>query len=144
MTNQPRRGRGPGSGRFLPTTRPEVTEIELSDIDETEQKKERRLARTLDELSILFEEAAELASRGRAYFESEWGAKRIAKNIITELQETLSRLPISYQERHPDVEWTLARGMRNRVMHEYQDTDDEIVWRAIVVSIPKMKKSLGL
>lgn len=144
MNGQPRRGRGPGGGRFLPTARPEATEIELTDVDEAEQKAEQRLARTLEELLVLFEEAAELAARGRTYFENEWGAKRIAKNIITELQETLSRLPISYQHRHPGVEWSLVRRMRNRVVHEYQDADDEIVWRVIVVSIPQMKESLGL
>ena len=137
---RPRRGH-----RRPPTTRPEAADLELTDdIDGAEQKAERRLARTLEELSVLFEEAAELASRGTTYFEHEWGAKRIAKSIVAELQETLSRLPISYQEIHPDVEWSLVRGMRNRVVHQYQDTDDEILWRVIVASIPQMKESLGL
>ncbi|MDA8316185.1 MAG: DUF86 domain-containing protein [Actinomycetota bacterium] len=144
MNGQPRRRRGPAGRQFLPTTRPETTGIELTGVDEVQQKAEQRLALTMKELSVLFEDATELASRGRSYFEGEWGAKRIAKNIIAELQETLSRLPLSYQEHHPDVEWALARRMRNRVVHEYQNTDDEIVWTVIVASIPQIKRSLGL
>ena len=144
MSGQPRRGRGPGGGRFLPAVRPGAIAVELTEAEEVEQKAEWRLARTLEELIILFDEAKELASRGKPYFEKEWGGKRVAKDIITELQETLSRLPISYRERYPDIEWALVRGMRNRVVHEDQDTDDEIVWKVIVASIPEMRDSLGL
>ena len=148
MNGQPRRGLGPGGGRFLPTVRPEATGIELTDdemvIDPAEQKREERLPLTIAELGLLCDDAAKLAAKGREHFDTEWEAKRAAKNIITELQETMSRLPISYRELHSDVEWALARGIRNRVVHEYQDTNDEIVWKVIVVSIPQMRESLGI
>ena len=148
MTEQPRRPRWPGGGQFSRATHPEATGIELTDddeaIDHAEQKREARLARTIAELVVLCDDAAELASRGRASFDTDWLAKRAAKNIITELQETLSRLPLSYRERHPDMEWALARGMTNRVVHEYQDTDDELLWMVIVGSIPQMRRQLDI
>lgn len=147
MTGQPRRGRGPGGGRFLPTARPDATGIELTDemvIDPAEQKREERLPRTIAELRLLCDDAAKLAAKGREHFDTEWEAKRAAKNIVTELQETLSRLPASYQEGHQNVEWSLIRGMRNRVVHEYQDIDDEAVWKVIDFEIPHMMRTLGL
>jgi len=93
---------------------------------------------------VLFGDAAVLAARGRASFSASWVAKRAAKNIITELQETLSRLPLSFRELHPDVEWALARGTRNRVVHAYQDVDDELLWEVVSVSVPHMRKQLGI
>ena len=147
MTGQPRRGRGPAGGRFVPTTRPEATGLHLTDellIDPAEQKREERLPRTIAELGMLCEDAAKLAARGRTSFDTDWIAKRAGKNIVTELQETLSRLPVSYQDGHQDVEWSLIRGMRNRVVHEYQDADDEAVWKVISLEIPQMRKQLGI
>lgn len=147
MSGQPRRGRGPAGGQFLPTRRPDATGIELTDgeaIDPTEHKREARLVHTLAELGVLCDDAAKLAARGRTHFDSDWGAKRIGKNIVTEVGETATRLPASYRADHPEIEWAVISGMRNRVVHAYQDTDYGAVWDAIEVDIPELQRKLGL
>ena len=147
MSGQPRRGRGPAGGQFLPSRRPEATGIEITDgeaIDPTEQKRQERLPQTVAELRVLCDDATKLAARGRAYFDTDWGARRIGKNIVTEVGETATRLPASYRADHPEIEWAFISGMRNRVVHEYQDTDYGAVWDAIAIDIPQMKESLGL
>jgi uncharacterized protein with HEPN domain len=142
MNDQPRRGRGPGGGRFLPAANPEST-IDLTE-DRSEAKKELRIDRTLEELRALFNDAATLASRGREYFDAEWGARRIAKNIVSEIGETVSRLPETYKQRHSEIDWRKINGMRNRVTHDYENVDVEIVWNSITSSIPEMRAALGI
>ena len=147
MSGQPRRGRSPAGGQFLPSRRPEATGIEITDgeaIDPIEQKRQERLPQTVAELRVLCDDATKLTARGRTYFDTDWGARRIGKNIVTEVGETATRLPASYRADHPEIEWAFISGMRNRVVHEYQDTDYGAVWDAIAIDIPQMKESLGL
>ena len=147
MTDQPRRGQGLPDHRFRPTARHDVTGLELSGDEaagRVEQKREERLPHTLAELRVLCDDAAKLAARGRAHFDADWGAKRIGKNLVTEVGETATRLPASYRADHPEIEWAFISGMRNRVVHAYQDTDDGAVWDAIAVDIPDLRRALEL
>jgi len=146
VTNQPRRGHGPAGGQFRPTARPDATGLELADevTDASEQKREERLPHTLAELKVLCEDAAKLAARGRTHFDADWGAKRIGKNIVTEVGETATRLPASYRADHPELEWAFISGMRNRVVHVHKDTDYGAVWDAIAVDLPHLRQVLGL
>jgi hypothetical protein len=147
VTDQPRRGQGLPDHRFRPTARHDVTGLELSGDEaagRVEQKREERLPHTLAELRVLCDDAAKLAARGRAHFDADWGAKRIGKNLVTEVGETATRLPASYRADHPEIEWAFISGIRNRVVHAYQDTDDGAVWDAIAVDIPDLRRALEL
>ncbi|MEL7473756.1 MAG: HepT-like ribonuclease domain-containing protein [Planctomycetota bacterium] len=44
--------------------------------------------------------------------------------------ETLSRIP--------DVDWTGAKGMRDRLIHGYHDIDLEVVWDVATVRVPTL------
>ncbi len=42
--------------------------------------------------------------------------------------EAASRLPESYKDIHPEIDWHRIRGFRNRIVHDYMGIDFEIVW----------------
>jgi uncharacterized protein with HEPN domain len=54
----------------------------------------------------------------------------VERNLII-IGEAASRLPRSITQRERGVEWGLAAGMRNIVVHEYFGVDSRIVWDAI-------------
>ena len=147
MTDQPRHGHSPGDGQFRPTARHDVTGLELAGDAATgraEQKRQEWLPHTLAELRVPCDDAAMLAARGRTHVDADWGAKRIGRNLVTEVGETATRLPASYRADHPEIEWAFISGIRNRVVHAYQDTDDGAVWDAIAVDIPDLRRALEL
>ncbi|HDH97813.1 MAG: DUF86 domain-containing protein [Deltaproteobacteria bacterium] len=45
--------------------------------------------------------------------------------------EAVSKLPESFRERRPDVEWQDIKDFRNLLSHEYFGVDLEIVWNII-------------
>ena len=43
-----------------------------------------------------------------------------------------------FQEKHPEVPWSEMRGMRNRMIHRYDDVDMTIVWHTAQEDVPPL------
>ena len=61
---------------------------------------------------------------------------------IQVIGEAVSKLPDDIKKSEPGVPWTLIKGMRNRLIHEYFGTDVEIVWKVIKNELPEMINDL--
>ena len=56
----------------------------------------------------------------------------------------LAAKAIEYEidEEHPEIAWRQMRGMRNRIVHDYEGVRLEIVWETIQDSFPELLKKL--
>ena len=54
--------------------------------------------------------------------------------------EAAGRLSSAFREgrRHPEIPWARIRGMRNRMIHGYEDIDMDIVWDTVEQHIPRL------
>ena len=50
--------------------------------------------------------------------------------------EAVGKLPESFRQRRPDVEWQDIKDFRNLLSHEYLGVDLEIVWNVIEDDLP--------
>ena len=50
--------------------------------------------------------------------------------------EAVKRLSDEFRDRHADVPWAEIAGMRNVLIHQYDDVDLEEVWRTLERDIP--------
>ena len=50
--------------------------------------------------------------------------------------EASGRISPQFREAHPEIPWQAMRGMRNRMIHGYDDIDLNIVWNTTQESIP--------
>lgn len=50
-------------------------------------------------------------------------------HLIQRLGEAASRLSADYRARHDEFPWPEMIGMRNRIVHSYDDLDADIIWR---------------
>lgn len=133
-------GAEPQDGRrFEPRDRPE-SEIHLDPVD----KAEDRLPRTLAELNECLHDAAEIVTMGRARFDSDWVVRRAAENVVSELAETVGRLPDRVRQSHTEIPWRDIAGMRNIVVHQCQRTDPNVLWNALAADLPAVGDALGL
>ncbi len=55
---------------------------------------------------------------------------------IEVMGEATGRLSPTFCERHPEIPWAQVRGMRNRMIHGYDDIDMDIVWNTVDQDIP--------
>lgn len=59
--------------------------------------------------------------------------------------EAATKIAGAYPEivaQHPEVRWRDMRGMRNRMAHGYFDTNLEIVWDTVQLSLPELERQL--
>jgi uncharacterized protein with HEPN domain len=52
--------------------------------------------------------------------------------------EATGRLSLAFCEQHPEIPWSRIRGMRNRMIHGYDDIDTDIVWDTVDRHIPRI------
>ncbi len=141
MSGPGREPRGtPTGGRFTPAPRDDP-DVDLSD---PEDRRSKRLGETLEEVRLCLDDAERLVSLGKQDFDDGWMARRAAKNIVTEFAETTNRLPESFKRAHPDVPWRKIAGMRNRIVHVYENSDPEIVWNVLATDLPRIRSLLAM
>lgn len=128
-----------GDGRFTP--RPSTA----GDVADPEDLlPEERLAVTLREVGVCLRDGEELVGLGRDRFDGDWVVGRAARNVVTELAETATRLRDRFKDEHPDIPWRAIAGMRNRVVHAYEHADPEIVWNVLTHDLPAIRRRLGI
>ena len=66
----------------------------------------------------------------------------VIRNIEV-IGEASSQLPIEIQEQYKDIPWSMMKGIRNVVAHEYFGIDLEIVWKTVKEDLPVLKELLG-
>lgn len=64
--------------------------------------------------------------------------QRIARSLVVDLSAAADRLPDSFRQAHPAVDWRGIRAVRNFVAHDYDGTDFEILWQAVAVQFPRI------
>ena len=54
------------------------------------------------------------------------------------LGEATRRLSVEFKDQHKEIPWHLLRGMRDRLIHEYDEVDIELIWDIIQNDIPEL------
>lgn len=54
------------------------------------------------------------------------------------LGEAVKRLSEDFREQNPGIQWRLIAGMRDRLIHHYDDVDLEEVWKAVHGDLPEL------
>jgi uncharacterized protein with HEPN domain len=71
---------------------------------------------------------------------------RILNLALTRLLEVLgeaaSRVPVEIREKYPNLPWQQIVGLRNRLIHAYDQVDLEILWEIISEDLPQLSKQL--
>lgn len=67
--------------------------------------------------------------------------------LVEIVGEAANRVSKDGQKQRPEIPWPLAIGMRNRLVHGYEDVDHDILWDTIQIDFPPLiemlKKTLG-
>ncbi|NEQ46656.1 MAG: DUF86 domain-containing protein [Leptolyngbya sp. SIOISBB] len=53
--------------------------------------------------------------------------------------EAVKRIPDSVRSQYLDIPWRDIAGMRDKLIHDYFNTDVEIIWEAVLEDVPRLK-----
>jgi uncharacterized protein with HEPN domain len=62
--------------------------------------------------------------------------------VIDEAARSVELADPAFTERHADVAWAAAQGMRHRLAHGYFRIDLDLLWRAVERDIPELLERL--
>ena len=67
--------------------------------------------------------------------------KAVALDFIV-IGEAAGRVPEDIAQTHPEIAWSLMRGIHNRLVHDYFSLDAQIVWDTIHNDLPPLIEPL--
>lgn len=90
-------------------------------------------------LELMLETAARLRAlareRSRHDLDTDDVARLAMLHLIQRLGEGASRLSADFRAAHPEFPWGEMIGMRNRIVHAYDDLDPDIIWHVATEDI---------
>jgi uncharacterized protein with HEPN domain len=93
---------------------------------------------------LLFARRAQHVAEGRTHSEflRDSLAQDAAIRCLSVIGEAAGKVSAPFCERHPEVQWALLSGMRNRLVHEYRHVDLERIWDALIRDVPALSGAL--
>ena len=73
------------------------------------------------------------------------GIKLVSNTAVGSVGQTFVRNvcdELGIDNEHPEIEWRQMRGMRNRIVHDYEGIRLEIVWETIQNDFPELLKKM--
>ncbi len=84
-------------------------------------------------------EAAELVrGRSRRELDSDRTLNLALVRLMEIVGEAAGRVPQEERERFPDILWPQIVGLRNRLIHGYDDIDLDILWEVVTQDLPPL------
>lgn len=70
---------------------------------------------------------------------------RLQDSVVRRLEiigEAAGRVSSEFRGENPDIPWRAIRGMRNQMIHRYDDIDMDIVWETLERDIPRLIQTI--
>ena len=61
---------------------------------------------------------------------------------LSQLGELTTKLDKDYIANYPDIPWNEMRGLRNKIVHDYEGVNLRLVWEIVSEDLPELKKQL--
>jgi len=84
-----------------------------------------------------------IGDMAQAEFLSDQKTQSAVLHQLLVLGEAAKRLSGEFRSSHQDIPWNKIAGMRDRLIHAYDEVDLDEVWRTVVSDIPGLVAFLG-
>jgi uncharacterized protein with HEPN domain len=75
-------------------------------------------------------------------FEADFRINFAVVRALEIIGEAAKRLPEELRQSYPDIPWKGMAGMRDRIIHGYDNVDLQIVWDVVKRDIPQIKPKI--
>ena len=81
-------------------------------------------------------------SKALADFESDFRTQYAVIRALEICGEAVKRIPDDVRKLEPDIPWKAMAGMRDRLIHGYDNVNTSLVWTTVTKTVPSVRASL--
>lgn len=74
----------------------------------------------------------------REDFDNDEKLRLALTHLLQVIGEAARRISIEFRDNHPQIPWKEIVGMRSKVVHDYLNVDEDIVWATIKHDLPSL------
>ena len=79
-----------------------------------------------------------LAGRTRDDFDADDNLRLALAYLLQIIGEAARSVSVSFQHANPKIPWKAIIGMRHRVVHDYMNVDEDMLWETVVSDLPSL------
>lgn len=80
--------------------------------------------------------------KSRADYDRDEVLRLALAHLVQVIGEAARHLSPEFREAHPGVPWASVIGMRNKVVHDYMNLDDDILWETVTRELESLVRQL--
>ena len=61
---------------------------------------------------------------------------------ISQIGELVKNIDRDFQKEYPNIKWYILKGLRNRIVHDYEGINLELIWAIVQKDIVKLREEL--
>jgi uncharacterized protein with HEPN domain len=89
-------------------------------------------------LDAAVEALALAGGRTRADFDNDRALALALTHLLQTIGEAARRVGEEFRQAHPEIPWKAIVGMRHKVVHDYLNVDEDVVWDTAMNEIPRL------
>ena len=78
----------------------------------------------------------------RQDYDSDTALRLALTHLIQVIGEAARRVSSQFRERHPEIPWDAIAGMRSKIVHDYMNVDEDIVWDSVTQELQPLIEDL--
>ncbi len=79
-----------------------------------------------------------LQGKRRADFDTDENLRLALAHLIQTIGEAARKVPESTRAAHAEIPWKSIMGMSHKIVHDYMDIDEDVVWNVATKHLPTL------
>jgi len=84
-----------------------------------------------------------VAGLSKRDYEEDENLRLALAHLVQMIGEAARRVSIGTRDSHPEIPWADIVGMRSKIVHDYMNVDEDIVWEVATRDLPALVEALG-
>ena len=79
-----------------------------------------------------------LEGKDRASYDQDEALRLALAHLIQVIGEAARHISQDLRDAHPQIPWKAIIGMRHRIVHDYMDVDEDVIWDTATRELPSL------
>ncbi|MBE9203989.1 DUF86 domain-containing protein [Synechocystis salina LEGE 06099] len=84
-----------------------------------------------------------VAGLSRENFDNDEKLQLAVTHLLQIIGEAGRRISLEFRDTHPEIPWKAIVGMRSKIVHDYFNTDNDVIWETIKNDLPSLVSQLN-